>query len=231
MKQLFLLISVFSLTFSIPYPQHVSATTNLPDGMLQEIGDEEIISIVTEYYDFDSEGTTTVTRRAMPTSDFKLTIVTTRINEKKGDNFKFVACGKWLVNPFFEFTDCIGLSWSDNFTLYDSYAYSYTKNYSNGIPLYDYSACTLNDVIPEAGVAYDVDLQLGQRDDEIYLVAKTYSYPNSTGTANVVASYGHVVITASGIDVSISSAKEIGMSVGFASSIEKASPAYAAFNY
>ena len=64
----------------------------------------------------------------------------------------------------------------------------------------------------------------------VTLVAKVYK-ANSSGSANVCASYGHVIITASSVDVSFSSGKEIGMSVGFASGIKKASPAYKSFGY
>lgn len=200
---------------------------NLPEGMIEEIKKDEgtIVSVTTQYVDF-SEGVQTFA--VMPTSDFKLTVVSTRISEKAGkDNFKFVACGEWLVNPIYEFTDCIGISWSDEFTLYSDYGYAYT---AGSIPKYDYDVATRNEVVAEAGVAYDIDLKLFDRQDEIYLIAKVYK-DNSSGSANVVASYGHVIIKASGVDVSISSGKEIGMSVGFASGIEMASPDYDSFDY
>ena len=54
---------------------------------------------------------------------------------------------------------------------------------------------------------------------------------NSSGSANVCASYGHVTIKPSSVDVSFSSGKEIGMSVGIASVLEKASPDYEDFDY
>ncbi len=201
---------------------------NLSDGMIAELQKDPgtIVSVSTTYFDLESG---METMAVMPKSDFELTVVATRINEKSGDNYKFVACGKWIVNPFYEFTDGIGISWSDEFTLYEDYGYTYSKN-SSGIPFYNFDAVVRNEVVPEAGVAHDVDLNLGDRQDEIYLIAKVYK-DDSSGSANVIATYGHVVIRPSSIDVSISSGKEIGMSVGLASDIEMASPDYDYFNY
>lgn len=146
-----------------------------------------------------------------------------------GDAFKFIATGEWIVNPFFEYTDCIGISWSDEFTLYYDSGYSYSEN-PGGIPFYNYDALTLNDMSPEEGFAYDADLNPFDRQDEITIIGKVYQ-PDSSGSANVVATYGHVITRPSSVEVSFNSGKEIGMSVGFASAIEMASPDYKYFNY
>lgn len=214
---------------------HQSVIDNLPESTKRELQNDDgtLVFTSTTYYDLETGSTS---RSVMPTSDFKLTVTATRLSSSQmatdgvyGDAFKFVATGEWLVNPFFEFTDCIGISWSDDFTLYDDYGYTYTEDY-HGMPYYNFDALTRNDVSAEEGVAHDVDLLLFDRQEEITLVAKVYK-ANSSGSANVCASYGHVVVRASSVDVSFSSGQEIGMSVGFGAGIEKASPAYASFNY
>ncbi len=206
--------------------------SDLPESMKYELQKDEstLVSVSTAYFDME---TGIETRTVMPTSDFKLTVTASRLTDLQmendgvqGDAFKFVATGEWLVNPIYEFTDCIGITWSDEFTLYDDYGYAYTEIYND----YDYDALTLNDVVPEQGFAYDANLLLFSRQDEITIVGKVYK-DNDSGSANVCASYGHVIIRPSSIDVSFSSGKEIGMSVGLASSIEMASPDYDYFNY
>lgn len=212
-----------------------SVVDNLPESTKLELQNDDgtLVFASTTYYDLETGSTS---RAVMPTSDFKLTVTATRLSSSQmaadgvyGDAFKFVATGEWLVNPLYEFTDCIGISWSDDFTLYDDYGYTYTKDY-NGLPFFNFDALTRNDVSAEEGVAHDVDLLLFDRQDEVTLVAKVYK-ANSSGSANVCASYGHVIITASSVDVSFSKGKEISMSVGFASGIKKASPEYESFDY
>lgn len=226
-------------TEGITVEQQISpdVVNDLPESMLKEIQNVggTLVSVSTSYYDLDSG---TETRAVMPTSDFKLTVTASRLSDEtmeadevEGDGFIFIATGEWLVNPLFEFTDCIGITWSDEFTLYDDYGYAYTANYmGTGVPLYDFDALTLNDVSAEQGFAYDANLLLFERQNEITIVGKVYK-DDSSGSANVCASYGHVIITASSIDVSFSSGKEIGMSVGITSGIEMASPDYDYFNY
>lgn len=214
-----------------------SVIDDLPESMKLELqkDDATLVSVSTTYFDLE---TGTETRAVMPTSDFKLTVTASRLSDSQmqkdgvsGDAFKFVATGEWIVNPVFEFTDCIGITWSDDFTLYYDTGYAYTANYAGtGIPLYNYDALTLNDVVPEQGFAYDANLLLFERQNEITIIGKVYK-AQSSGSANVCASYGHVVIRPSSVDVSFSSGKEIGMSVGFGAGIEKASPDYDSFDY
>ncbi|HZG55318.1 hypothetical protein [Paenibacillus sp.] len=163
----------------------------------------------------------------MPTSEFKMTTVAQRIYELSTsyDNFQFITEGDWIVNPNYEFTDAIALAWSDEFTVYDDYSYIISGNW------YDYSRTSLNAVVPEGGVGYDVDLQVGTDDDAVFLVATVYKNA-TTGTANVVGEYGHVEIMASSIGLGFSSTPpSVSMSVGFQSNLEKASPAYDDFAY
>lgn len=200
---------------------------------LQEV-DVTLVSVSTQYFDLDPNSGT-MTRATMPEADFEITVTAAALNstekllddlDSTDDAYEFMAVGRWYVNPDFEFTDCIGISWSDDFTLYydEGYTYSYNAGYKR------YSTMTLNDVSAEQGFAYDVDLQLFDRQDEIVIIGRVYK-PNDSGSANVCASYGHVIVLPSAIDVSFSSGKEIGMGVSITSGIEKASPDYDYFNY
>jgi hypothetical protein len=208
------------------------ALQSLPESMKEELLNDDctIVSISETYVDLE---TNTATKAVMPTSDFKLTTTAARLEDWEAkydghegkDCFKFITTGEWIVNPNFEFTDCIGLTWSDEFTLYedDGYTYSY-GGYK------DRSTMTLNDMVPEQGFAYDADLRLFDRQNEITIVGKVYKDDDS-GSANVCGSYGHVIITPSAVDVSFSSGKEISFGVSWNSGIETASPDYDSFNY
>jgi hypothetical protein len=230
--------SVNNLRFSGKVTKNEKAL--LTDAMIYELSKDkgEIVSITKTRTNFQSENNRTGseygTLAVMPEDEFEIIVAAQRITEKAGkDNFKFVANAYWKVNPDFEFTDCIGIAWTDEFTLYDDYAYTITYDYSNGIPLYNYDACTLNDVSGECGVAYDVNLILGERQDQIVAVAKVYK-DNTSGSANVVAEYGHVILRPSSVGVSFGLGKDgpsIGMDVGIASAVEKASPDYTPFDY
>lgn len=209
-----------------------SVIDSLPESMKLELQNDEstLVSVSTTYYDLD---TGSKTRAVMPTSDFKLTVTASRLSAAQmkkdgvsGDAFKFVATGEWLVNPTFEFTDCMGISWSDSFTLYSHTGYTYSKNAN----LIDYTAVTLNSVSPEQGFACDVDLLLFSRQDEVTITGKVYK-AQSSGSANVCASYGHVIVTPSSVNVTYSSSKQLSMSVSWTSGIQMASPDYKSFNY
>jgi len=207
----------------------------LPESMKRELqqDDSTLISVFTTYFDLD---TGKKTEKFIPESDFKLTIAVSRLSSSQinkdgvyGDAFKFVATGQWLVNPVFEFTDCIGITWSDEFTLYDDYGYAYTKDY-HGSPFFNYNAVTLNAVAPEQGLSYDVDLLLFERQDEITIVSKVYK-PESLGSAKVCTSYGHVIIRPSSVDTSFSEGEEMGMNVGIFAGIKMALPVGGFFDY
>lgn len=209
---------------------------NLPHAVIDRLQntDSTLVSVSTECFSLD-QNTGIATHAVMPTYDFRITVTASELSKgaklidglkETDDAFEFVAVGRWYANPLFEFTDCIGITWSDEFTLYkdDGYTYSYEDGHKR------YSTMKLNDVSPEQGFAYDADLQLFDRQDEIVIIGRVYK-PNSSGSANVCASYGHVTIRPSSIDVSFSSGKELGMSVGLAAVLEKASPDYDYFNY
>lgn len=209
--------------------------SSLSDQMLFELSQNggEIVSIQSTESDLNNGDPNMVTPFTMPTTDFELTVVAQRttLGNDNRDAFIFTAEGNWKETPFFEFTDVIALSWSDEFTLFSHSAYIY----EGCDPIcYDYTRTTLNTIKPEEGVAYDVDLQTGHNDEAVFLKATVYKLPNSTGSANVVAEYGHVELTARDITVNFAAGKggaEIGMSVGFGANLEKAVPAFDDFTY
>lgn len=188
----------------------------------------EIVSISQVNIPFE-ENKDNISTYVMPTYNFQMTVVAKRIYEKSGkDNFKFIAKGHWIDNPFWELTDCIALAWSDNFTLYDDTCYTLNDNNSPKLTW----CTTRNSVTPEQGVAYDVDLLVGERQEYVVLEAKVYK-DDDTGSANVVGTYGHVIVTAQDISVGYSGGKDpiISMSAAIGVNLEMASPDYTSFDY
>ena len=160
----------------------------------------------------------------MPESDFEMNVAVIKQNDSTYDKFRFIATGDWKESPYYEYTDVIGLGWTDNFTLYDDYSYILRPDGA------DYNATSRNDIDGEAGVAHDVNLQVGKTDSEVVLVADVRKH-NSSGTMNVKAEYGHVIYTFSDVSVSFGAPPSIGMSVGWGSDIEKAVPDYEYVSY
>lgn len=171
----------------------------------------------------------------MPESDFEITVTASVLptDEKIRDGhlvtddvFEFMAVGEWYVNPNYEFTDCIGMTWSDNFTLYfdDGYTYNHRTNKKDRSPM------VMNDMAPEQGFAYDADLKLFDRQNEIVIIGRVYQ-ADSSGSANVCGTYGHVIYLPSSIAVSFSNDNDLVLSVGVGSAIQIASPDYYPFNY
>ncbi len=213
----------------LDFAENIPATeiSSLSDEMILELSKQEgeIISISQVEKTLDSSKL-----KAMSPSDFKMTVAVQKVPQSydpANDTFNFVAEGDWRAAPFYEFTDSIALAWSDQFTLKSDYAYMV---YSDGTT--SSGVTTRSAVTPEAGVAYDVDLLLGKSDDKAILNATVYK-KNSTDSANVVGEYGHVELTASNVDVSITGGvtPSVGMSVALTSKINKAFPASQSFNY
>ncbi len=168
--------------------------------------------------------------KAMKSTDFTVKVRTYRMKPKfksgrknpyyhKGEDcFKFVAVGRWYVDPFFEFTDCFTLAWTDKFVLDKSFGYVQRGSKK------DRSIMAVSDSVGKESVSYDVDLQLGQDDNEIIIGAYVRK-PNSKGLAYVKAKYGHVVMGAKKVSVSVGVDKKgpkIGMTVGLGSAVETA---------
>ncbi|EJL26398.1 hypothetical protein ACFVS2_16005 [Brevibacillus sp. NPDC058079] len=215
----------------LDFAEHITPDQidSLSDAAIYELSKEEgeIVSIQEVYRNLDEEDTGEVKLRTLDKDDFKMSVVAKRINEKRSkDNFKFVATGEWLTDPFYEFTDAIALAWSDDFTLYEDDCYI-MRTFGS-----DRDDVALNDVDPEKGIAYDVDIDSMKNDYEIVLTAKVYKNDDD-GSANVVGEYGHVQIHASGIEIGFSgsSTPSVNMNVSYAADIEMASPDYDSFDY
>lgn len=208
----------------------------LSDEMIEELSknDGEIVSITQQDSTVqDSSKEVTLSQlRAMPKTDYSMTLVAQRISEKGSsyDNFKFTAEGRWLVNPFWELTDSIAVGWSDNFVMYNDYATHYGLL---GAQQYAWS-CTRDTIKNQIGVGYDVDLKSGCDDWKTILVAKVYKN-NGTGVGSVKTEYMHTSMSPSnptiGISLGSDSKPQFSFSVSGATRKENASPAYADFTY
>lgn len=206
---------------------------NLPHGAKLELQGTEstVISVNEIYTDFDSNQESD---RLMPTSDFKLTVVAARMGVGEAQaagilrrpGYKFTAVGQWIVNPNYEFTDCMSLCWSDGFSLAKEVGYTYSYNTGK----LDFDSVTLNKIDNEAGIAYDVDLKLFDRQDEIVLSACVAGDINIHGTANISTQYAHSMLSLSKIHVSFKDGQAV-FTVGGSERLEYASPSYAYFEY
>lgn len=162
----------------------------------------------------------------MPTNHFYMYVWAEDLTEKNYedyDKWQFNAQGNWVINPKYEFTDVIALSWSDDFTLKSSKCTIDNSSYRTSV----------NKIAAEEGVAYDVDLQLGYTDKKILLTAEVYKYVDNPGrnSANIVGEYGHLEIKPSSVTVGFDSGKNISMSASLGTNLEMASPDSDNFTY
>ncbi|OIU71065.1 hypothetical protein [Rossellomorea aquimaris] len=204
---------------------------NLSDVSLQELNNTngEIVSVEkVSSYALNSPREGEIVPFTMPTEHFEMTVIALQVGENV---YQFHAEGDWKVNPNYEFTDVIALAWSDNFTLEDDLAYT-LEDMGNDYLERDYIGLIRNDVDPEAGLGYDVDLVLGE-DEEAVVLQAIVSAPEESGRANLVAEYGHLEISASDVTLGFSggSSPSVTMEAGFNTNLEKASPAYDSFDY
>lgn len=124
-------------------PLDVLETMQNSDGIIKSLSKEDI--------EFEDEIDNTNT---MPTNHFYMYVWAEDLTEKNYedyDKWQFNAQGNWVINPKYEFTDVIALSWSDDFTLKSSKCTIDNSSYRTSV----------NKIAAEEGVAYDVDLQLG----------------------------------------------------------------------
>lgn len=146
-------------------------------------------------------------------------VTVTRLNETGYDKFQLYSYFRWDTPPFFELTDGMALSWSDNFTLINSSMTLYYKGM--GFTGFNNTKAYLSGVAPEKGVGYafpksysvvgsaaalPTSLQYGA-------IRAQIKKHNSTGTANVVSKYVHSTLTLSGPSFSYSTGPSIGVSI------------------
>ncbi len=213
---------------------------DLPNSMRDRLLSEDCILVSVSSYYVDVEDNVQ-TRAAIPTSDLKLTISVSRLTAEQmnmynvsGDAFLFMGTAEWLTNPLWELVDTFAMAWSDEFTLFKDIGYIKIGDLGNGADLVSSEYMTLSTVSSEIGFAYDVDLRIGESDDEITIAGWVYKN-DSTGTANVTITYGHVKIFPTdvgvGFGVDLNGVPSINLTVGFGKVMQMSSPAYAAFNY
>jgi hypothetical protein len=204
---------------------------NLSDVSLQLLSEEngEIVSVEkVSSYNLNSPTEGEFIPYTMPTEHFEMNVIGLQVGE---NTYKFHAEGDWKVNPNYEFTDVIALAWTDNFTLEDDLAFT-LEDLGKGYLEADYTGLTRNKVDGEAGVGYDVDLVLGEDEEEVVLQALVTA-PDTSGRANLVGEYGHLELRPSDISLgfSLGAQPSVSMSAGLGTNLEKASPAYDAFDY
>ncbi|MGM0751781.1 MAG: hypothetical protein ACQET6_07585 [Bacillota bacterium] len=204
---------------------------DLSDVTLQLLSEEngEIVSVEkVSSYNLNSPKEGEFTTYTMPNEHFEMSVIGLQVGE---NTYKFHAEGDWKVNPNYEFTDVIALAWTDNFTLEDDLAFT-LEDMGKGYLEPDYTGLTRNKVDGEAGVGYDVDLVLGEDEEEVVLQALV-TKPNTSGRANLVGEYGHLELRPSDITLgfSLGAQPSVSMSAGIGTNLEKASPAYDAFDY
>lgn len=198
-------------------PAEVLKTMQNSDGIIK--------SLTTQDMDYEEHMTK---NKTMSTNDFSMYVWAEDIEENSYDTtgidrWRFNAQGTWHTNPFYEFTDSIALSWSDDFTLD---AHSCTIDGSD-------SRTSTSTIGAERGIAYDVDLQLGSDDKVILLTADVYKFidnPN-TNIGNISADYGHVQIKPSTVSVEFNEDNTISMSTSFGTKLKKSLPSHTSFTY
>lgn len=139
------------------------------------------------------------------------------------DEFKFTSWATWSGDPFWHFSDKLALSWSGDFSLYSSTCACWT---STNVPFYG----TQTDVSPSSGVAFSFPVEYNSNLDwdytkKVKLIAYVYN-TNATGTANLVAKYGHSLLVV-GASVSF----PLGGSISFGIGVDSSIPGSTAWTY
>jgi len=146
-------------------------------------------------------------------------VTVTRLIEAGYDKFQLYSYFRWDKTPFFQLTDGIALSWSDDFTLINSSmtlyyeglahtGYNNLKAYLSGVSPekgVGYAFPKLYS-IPGPGITYSTSLQFGAIRAQIRKL-------NSSGTANVIAKYVHSKLSLSGPSFSYGNGPSIGVSI------------------
>ena len=170
----------------------------------------------------------TIQLSTISASKMTVTAVCERIVDKGSsyDEFKFSSWATWASKPYITMTDKLALSWSGGFSLYSSTCIIWKSG-----PVSPGSSYGVrSDVVPSAGVAYDIPLEpIGVGDIGYNYKTKIIAYvynTNATGTANLVAKYAHATVLP-GISVSLSGAPTI----SFSGTYDESVPAYCAWTY
>lgn len=213
-----------------------AAIESMDSSMLNELmGGGPIESYTVQNFSID-ENTGAVQRSlSASASDFSVGISAQRIYEKGSayDNFKLLAACYYFTDLASFMTDVLAIAWSDEFTLYEDYAFETRETYTgSGVykDIYNSPALSPNTYNAEIGFSYNYDMSnLSTSPHSVFIVGKVYKL-DSSGTANVTAEYAHAIIDCD-VSVSFSIPAGISFSPSAAQGIIKASPNYTNFNY
>jgi hypothetical protein len=215
----------------IPY----EAVENMEDAAIREmLGGGPLEAYYLQSFSID-EQTGNISRSAITDADFSVGISAQRIYEKgnRYDNFKFMAGCFFLNRDIVSlYKDKLAMSWSDEFTLYDDYAFETVEtNFGSGLFVEDYNSKRLarSDVSAEAGLSYSYDLFQKSQPYSIYMVAKVYKL-DSAGTAQVTAGYAHAIKNVD-ISFSVSAPPQISFTSNSSNGFIEAIPNYTFFDY
>ena len=156
------------------------------------------LSITTETYYFDEEGDLINhnARGAISSSSMTITIYVGQFYDPVYDKIKVSATATWHSAPIFRLKDAFAIAWGDNFavTYYNCSTYYQSIGWQTG-------QSSLVSASPNVGIGYSVNVNLAQTLEKVTIRADLQKV-DSTGTANVVASYAHSTISLSGIAIS-----------------------------
>ncbi|MBQ8579050.1 MAG: hypothetical protein IJ449_13955 [Clostridia bacterium] len=174
----------------------------------------------------------------MPTSDVEVLVEVFSLSDYykdyydiTGPGFLFATTVTWYINPTWELTDLIAMCWSDEFTIYDTYAYGYgiKDGYSTSSYLED-SSFTLKETTPETGVEWAWNLKLDVVESEGVICAIVGLPSGSSGSANLCGGYAHTVGAVFDLDAAFSD-KSISFTSALGMGFESAVPDVIGFSY
>lgn len=212
------------------------AIESMDSVMVRElIGGGPIEAYVVEsfYIDENADGI----QLADTSASFSIGYSVQRIYEKGSgyDNFKIMAGCYYLADKYIGETDVFAMAWSDDFTLYDDYAFETRETYEGSghyVDVFDSEVSYINpyDYNAEIGFSYSIDLGAKSTvPSAFYIVGKIYKH-DSTGTANVTMKYAHSVKECN-VDVTFSIPAGISFTPSVSDGVVQAVPKYASFEY
>lgn len=166
------------------------------------------LSITSETYYFDEDGEliNNKARGTISSSSMTITIYTGKFYDATYDKIKVSATATWNTAPVFRLKDAFAVAWGDNFvaTYYSCSTYYQSVGWKTG-------HSSLVSASPNAGIGYSVNVNLAQTLKKVTIQVDLQKV-DSTGTANVVASYAHSTLNIGGVSVGFSSSDKVSIS-------------------
>ena len=196
----------------IDYRQLSDAEKNLLDQYMHDNPEFELdtipLSITSETYYFDEDGEliSGKARGTISSSSMTITIYTGKFYDATYDKIKVSATATWNSAPVFRLKDAFAVAWGDNFaaTYYSCSTYYQGVGWKTG-------QSSLVSASPNAGIGYSVNVNLAQTLKKVTIQVDLQKV-DSTGTANVVASYAHSTLNIGGISIGFSSGEKVSIS-------------------